>query len=245
MEGAVQKAYFISDAHIGAGSDEEERRKLARLLSFLDGAIDGSARLFILGDLYDYWFEYKTVIPRAGFQLTAKLIELARSGNTIEYIGGNHDFWLEGGFLQDAGIIFRNSSAELRLGGQSFFIAHGDTLWNHGIGQRIINGILRNPVNIRLYRWLHPDLGIGLARFASRLSRRKSEKREFNGTDKYLRFAQSQFERGVDNVIFGHTHRPFIQKQGAHTYVNTGDWITHNTYGYFDGQTLMLKEWKQ
>ena len=245
MAEAVKRAYFISDAHVGAGTEREEKEKVLRLLRFLDREIDCSAELFILGDLYDYWFEYKTVIPRAGFQLTAKLIELARSGTPIVYIGGNHDYWLEAGFLKDAGIDFKTGSVELTLGGESFFLAHGDTLWNHGAGQRIVNGVLRNPFNIRLYRWLHPDLGIGLARFASRISRRKSENQEFDECDKYLKFAEDQFARGITNVIIGHTHRPVFKKQNGHTYVNTGDWISHNTYGYFDGESLMLREWKE
>lgn len=243
MAGSDGKAYFISDAHVGAGDPGGERRKVERLLTFLDAKITPSVRLFILGDLYDYWFEYKSVIPRAGFRLTAKLSEMARAGISIEYIGGNHDFWIEGGILEDSGIGFRNGPMEIELSGQSFFLAHGDTLWDHGMGQRIINGILRNRVNIRLYRLIHPDMGIGLARFASRLSRRKSGSFDYTGEDKYQRFAETQFTRGIRNVVFGHTHRPCFIKKDGHTYVNTGDWITHNTYGYFDGSALSLETW--
>ena len=172
-------------------------------------------------------------------------VEMARQGTPITYIGGNHDFWLQDQFLKDVGIQYRGGSVELKLGEKKFFLAHGDNLWSPGFAQRIVNGIFQSKINIRLYRWLHPDIGLAFGNFISDMSRKKSEKKTFNSHKDYIRFAGEQFERGIDNVIIGHTHCPFYNKSEDKTFVNLGDWIHHNTYGYFDGNSLMLREWKE
>lgn len=239
-----QTAYFISDAHIGAGSREEEFKKINKLLTFLDNNINSDTGLFILGDLFDFWFEYKNVIPRAGIRLMAKLIELARCGVRIRYIGGNHDFWIGERFLNEIGIPYFDSEVECTIRGKNFFIAHGDNLPAPDFMQRLLNATLRSPLNIRLYRLLHPDIGLAFGRMVARMIRKNSSKRHPPSELFYVQFAENHFKRGIDYVVMGHTHRPFINKNGEHGIMNIGDWIDHNTYGYFDGKTLTLNEWK-
>lgn len=239
-----QTAYFISDAHVGAGSREEESKKINELLAFLDSNINSDTGLFILGDLFDFWFEYKNVIPRTGIRLTAKLIELARGGVCIRYIGGNHDFWIGERFLNEIGILYFDSEIECTIGGKNFFISHGNNLPAPGLMQRLLNATLQSPLNIRLYRLIHPDVGLAFGRMVARMIRKNSSRRTPPPESFYLQFAENHFTRGINYVVMGHTHRPFIHNNGEHGIMNIGDWISHNTYGYFDGKILTLHEWK-
>ncbi|MBN2357668.1 UDP-2,3-diacylglucosamine diphosphatase, partial [candidate division KSB1 bacterium] len=166
-----RKTYFIADAHLGADTSEHERLKEQYISSFLQTFPLNDSRLLICGDLFDFWFEYRHAVPRRHFHVLAQLARLCRSGVPIDYIAGNHDFWL-GSFLQkEIGMTLHRDDMILFQGQQRIYIRHGDGLLKKDHLYRLLKKILRFRPNIFLYRLLHPDLGIPLALFFSHLSR--------------------------------------------------------------------------
>lgn len=238
------KAYFISDAHLGLGSKAVEREKESRLLRFCDHIKDDASQLFIVGDLFDAWFEYRTVIPKGFHRLFAKLDELVSRGIIVHYLAGNHDFWMKDFFHDELGVLIYADPLAITIDGKRVFIHHGDGLAGNDTGYKILKHVLRNPVNIWLYRWLHPDIGLTLAQSTSRKSRNHTSVKEYGERDGMLNLAKQKFSEGVDIVIMGHRHQPTRQEFGAGTYINLGDWITHNSYAVLSDGTISLHEWK-
>src|SRR5262245_38654941 len=159
----AETAYFLSDAHLGTESAEREAPREARLIEFFESLPGRAESLFIVGDLFDFWFEYSTAIPRRHFKTLCALRRLREAGVEITYLAGNHDFWLGGFLSNELGIHTREGPVTVEKQGRRAWIHHGDGLIGGDLGYRMLKKILRNRVNIRLYRWLHPDLGIPLA----------------------------------------------------------------------------------
>ncbi len=236
-------AYFISDVHLGLGSREEERAKEDRLLDFLRAVSTSADSLFLLGDLFDFWFEYATVIPKGFHRTLAALQEFGDSGKPVHYLSGNHDFWIGDYFAKELGMQVHPEPFEIALEGKRVYLHHGDGLAERDLGYRLIKPVLRSRWNIRLYRWLHPDLGVRLARRSSRSSREYTSGKDYGESDGMLKFATRQISKGVDIVIMGHRHKPAITALGSGTYVNLGDWITFNTYAVLKEGEVTLNSW--
>jgi UDP-2,3-diacylglucosamine hydrolase len=238
-----EKAYFISDAHLGAKSPGNEARE-QHLTHFLR-SLEGRARyLYILGDLFDFWIEYTHAIRPAYFNVLRTLRCLVESGTEIHYLAGNHDFAL-GPFLEKTiGIRLHRDHYTLSLQGKNLHLHHGDGLVASELGYRLLRAVLRNPVNLRLYKLLHPDIGIPLACFFSYSSRnllgRSTSERK---REQYRRCARSILSRGADIVIFAHTHSPELRRFGTKTYCNTGEWIRRYTFASLEDGVLSLWEY--
>jgi len=233
------RIFFISDFHLGAERPEKEAEKERKLASFLAHLDPKRDWLILLGDLFEFWFEYRTVIPREHLRIIQQLIALRERGLPILYLAGNHDFWLGRFFTQDLGIPLIPDALELELGGRKFFIAHGDALGRGDWGYKVMKKIFRNPVNIFLYRLIHPDLGIPFAKAIASLSRSKGVKPD----TPYREYALKKLTEGYDCVVFGHTHKPIFLPVGDKTYLNTGDWLTNFTYGKWEEGKLSLENW--
>ncbi len=233
----IRTYYFISDAHLGAKKNEEIKTK--RLMSFLHYINKSNNTLFIVGDLFDFWFEYNYVIPYKHFSILCMLNKMIGNNVKIKYITGNHDFWI-GNFFKDMGIKIYKDPITISINSKLFYIAHGDGLLKADYGYRVLKKIIRNPLNIKLYNLIHPDIGIALAQFFSKLSRNKKIK---NYRNEYIEFAKDKFSKGFDNIILGHTHIPFKFNQNGKKLINIGDWINHFTYGYLENNKLELKYW--
>ncbi len=235
--------YFLSDVHLGLGSKEEERAKEDRLVSFLAAILPTTEKLFIVGDLFDFWFEYRTVIPR-GFHRTLTAIEqFTAQGIPVQYLVGNHDCWMGDFFSGELKVSVHSEPYETIVGGKRIFLHHGDGLALNDLGYRMIRPVLRNRFNVWLFRWLHPDIGVRLARGSSRTSRDYTANKDYGEEDGMIRFATEKIRNGVDIVIMGHRHQArYLEiEQGA--YLNLGDWITQNTYAEMIGGTIRLKVW--
>ncbi len=238
----MRKIYFFSDAHLGLSSKEEERHKERTLVRFLDSIGRDGEELFIVGDLFDFWFEYRTVVPKGYFRLFTKLADLTENGVKVSYLAGNHDFWIKNYFHDELGIQIFPEPIERILHGKRFYIHHGDGLLKNDTGYRILKRILRNKTNIFLFSLLHPDLTARIAHWSSNTSRKHTSKRSFEETD-MMEFAKRKIDEGVDYVVMGHNHTPTFRNFGKGIYVNLGDWIEENTYAVFDGNSLVLKKW--
>jgi UDP-2,3-diacylglucosamine hydrolase len=233
--------YFLSDAHLGSDTEQMEKLKEKRLLDLLNKIKKDGEYLYILGDLFEFWFEYENVMPKTHFQVLVKLKELTQEGVHIKYVPGNHDFWL-GEFIQkEIGIKICKESVSAEHQGKRIFIIHGDGLAKKDTGYRILKKILRNRTNIRLYRLLPPDLGIPLAKKVASMSRSYTSKKEKFLQD-YVDFARGKIDEGYDAVIMGHTHYPMLQELSKGIYLNVGDWIENFTYGKLKNGKFLLEK---
>ncbi len=237
-----RKTYFFSDVHLGLGPKEDDRKREDEVIRFLDAVKEDGRELFILGDLFDYWFEYKSVVPKGYFRLFSRLAELRSQGIVISYLAGNHDFWLKGYLTEELGIAIYPDPVERTIGGKRFYLHHGDGLLRNDTGYRILKRVLRNRVNIFLFSLLHPDLTSWIARWSSRTSRAYTSKKTFEGND-MVEFARTKISEGIDVVIMGHNHQSVFKELDHGVYVNIGDWLDEYTYAVFDGTKIQLKRW--
>ena len=236
----MKKIYFISDAHLGAHSEEIEKIKVTNLISFLKSIKKKADYLYIVGDLYDFWFEYSKVIPKVNLKVLANLNQLVESGIEVRYLTGNHDLWQDGYLQNEIGVKIYHEPVEVNHNSLKLFIAHGDGLAKRNWSLRLQKRVFKNPVNIFLYRLLHPDIGIPLA---MKVSAKSSEREEKRFEQDYRDFATAKLNEGFQAVILGHTHVPLFEKINSGYYINLGDWMKKFTYLEMTGKKLELKSW--
>lgn len=239
----MKKYFFISDLHIGAGADNIERDKLNRIKSFFDFIKPLDCELFIVGDLFDFWFEYKHVIPSISYSILFEISKLIEAGIQVHFLPGNHDSWIRDFFSKQMKIIVHEEKHTTKVNSKKLYLFHGDGILKKDVGYRLLKRIFRNPVNIFLYRWIHPDLGVPLAKHMSQTSRNHTSGKIYNFEEEYLEYAKKKFKLGFDYVILGHTHRPAYEKFNEHVLVNLGDWMVHNSYALLDENGLSLNFW--
>jgi len=239
-----KKYFFISDIHLGLRSKEEEKSKerlLVRLLNFMKDSAD---ELFIVGDLFDYWFEYSRVYQKGFFRTLTVLQDLVENGVVVHYLIGNHDFMHRDFFVKEIGTRLYDDSLDVMLNGKRFFIAHGDGLVKNDYGYLILKKILRNKFLQRLYSLIHPDLGIKIASGTSRKSRDYTTKKDYGETDGLFDTAKGKIDGGFDFVIFGHLHQRMFQQYKNGYYINLGSWIEKPCYGIFHNDKFEIVDWE-
>lgn len=234
--------YFISDVHLGYDGHEENARLEHNLLLFLDKISSNAEHLVIAGDLFDYWFDYKTVIPRPYFRILAALDRLQRSGIEITYVIGNHDFGHLNFFEKELGILPHQQDVIREFYGKKFYISHGDGLLYNDWGYKILKKVIRNRFAQWLYRKFHPDFGISLANGSSSKSRNYTKSKDYGPIDGMKDYAKKMIDNGADYVIMGHRHKPEKTDLGSGYYVNLGEWVRNPHFACFDGNTLELKK---
>ena len=243
-----KKIYFASDNHLGAPNRELSLPREKIFVDWLNRAKEDAAAIFLLGDLFDFWFEYKSVVPKGFIRVLGKLAEISDSGIPIYYFVGNHDLWMNGYFEEELGIPVYHKPQQFKIGDASFFIGHGDGLGPGDKGYKRMKKLFTNRFAQWCFRWLHPDWGVRIAQYFSVKNKLISgeEDIEFLGEDKewLVQYAKRKLEQQhFDYFIFGHRHLPLeIKLNDKSTYVNLGDWISYYTYADFDGDILALKE---
>jgi UDP-2,3-diacylglucosamine hydrolase len=242
-----KKIYFLSDFHLGAPDYASSLVREKRITRFLDEIKTDAAVIFILGDLFDFWYEYKKVVPKGFVRILGKLAELTDSGITIHFFVGNHDMWMNGYFEKELNINVFYDPQEFEFNGKKFLIGHGDGLGPGDHRYKFMKKIFRNKFSQWLFGILHPSAGIGLADYFSRKSRAAtgSEDEQFLGEDKewlILYCKEILQKKHFDFFIFGHRHLPIIFNLGNESiYINLGDWIKYNSYAVFDNENVALK----
>lgn len=229
-DASIRPLYFVSDVHLGVAGPEEEARKLGLLLTLLRDIAAEQADLYIVGDLFDFWYEYRSVVPRGYHSLYAAIEEMVRDGSAVTYLAGNHDFAIGDFFSRDLGVRVLHDDFTFTAHGRQFYLFHGDGLALRDGGYRLLKRVLRSPLSQRLYRMLHPDFGFGLARRFSHGSRDYTSGRDYGEHDGMRLEAERRIAAGADIVIMGHRHLPRQETIGAGLYLNLGDWIRHYTY---------------
>ncbi|HPG40359.1 MAG TPA: UDP-2,3-diacylglucosamine diphosphatase [bacterium] len=240
----MSKIFFLSDAHLGAQSLEKEARKAEQLVSFLEYYAGQNAVLVIVGDLFDFWFEYRHAIPQRHFHIISLLANLCRSGKEIHYMAGNHDFWLGSFMKNEVGLRLHPDDHVIANDNYKIFIKHGDGLLKKDHLYRAMKKTLRSPVNTFLYRMLHPDLGIPLALFCSHLSREASKDRSGYSDMDYREFAFARIDEGYDFVVLGHTHWPALQQYRNGWYINPGYWMDDFTFAVIENGVPEVLRWR-
>ena len=243
-----KKIYFASDNHLGAPTMSESLPREKKFVSWLDTVKKDAAAIFLLGDLFDFWFEYKKVVPKGFTRTLGKLAELTDNGIPVYYFVGNHDLWMNGYFEEELNIPVFHKPQQFTFNTTSFFIGHGDGLGPGDKGFKRMKKVFTNPVAQWFYKWLHPDLEVRLAQYLSVKNKLISGDGDikFLGDDKewLVQYCKRKLEKGHhDYFVFGHRHLPLeIELNEKSKYINLGDWISHYTYGEFDGQRLSLKK---
>lgn len=241
-----KKIYFASDNHLGAPSSVESLPREKKFVAWLDLVKKDAEAIFLMGDLFDFWFEYKKVVPKGFTRTLGKLAELTDSGISVFYFVGNHDLWMNGYFEEELNIPVFHRPQELTINNTAFFIGHGDGLGPGDKGFKRMKKVFTNPFAKWLFRWLHPDLGVRLAQYLSVNNKIISGEADaqYLGEEKewLVQYCKRKLEgRHYDYFVFGHRHLPLeIDLNGKSTYVNLGDWIKYFTYGVFDGEEMKL-----
>ena len=240
----MKKTYFfISDVHLGLQSTEVEKEKEKLLVSFLDYAKTSCDELFIIGDLFDYWFEYKRVIQKGFIKTLAALTVFTDSGKKVHYVIGNHDFLHRDYFEKEIGVKLYHHPIDVVLNDKRFFMAHGDGLVKNDLGYKILKKILRNKYLQRIYSLVHPDLGIKIASSTSKTSRDYTANKNYGKVDGLFETAKLKIDSGFDFVIFGHSHVRTFEKHKNGSYINLGSWLDKPCYGKFS-ETFEIIDWK-
>ena len=245
-----KKVYFLSDFHLGAPNDTESRKREDRLVRFLQNARKDAGIIFIVGDIFDFWFEYKTVVPKGFVRILGTLAQIADEGIQLHIFTGNHDLWMQDYLSKELNAKLYFEPQTFTIQNKQFLIGHGDGLGPGDEGYKRLKKIFTNPICQWLFRWLHPDAGIQLANYFSRKSRAKTGNADelFLGEDKewlILYTKEKAKTMAVDYFIFGHRHYAIDLKiSDKSRYINLGDWIRLNTYAVFDGTDLQLLTWE-
>ncbi len=248
---AGKKIYFASDFHLGIPDAASSRIREQRLCRWLDWIREDAAQLYLVGDLFDVWFEYRNVIPKGYTRFLGKLAEMSDEGLHIEAFTGNHDLWMRGYFEDELNIPVHHEPIRRTFNGKEFLIAHGDGLGPGDNGYKFLKKVLRSPVSQWLYRRIHPDTGVGMAGWFSRLGPKHEDGQEeiFQGPENewLVQYCLEMLKTThIDYFIFGHRHLAleYPLPQGS-LYINLGDWIRYNSYAAFDGADLRLHYYKE
>lgn len=243
-----KKIYFASDTHFGTPNATESLAREKEFIAWLNQIQHDAKALYLVGDIFDFWFDYKTVVPKGFVRLLGKLAELSDKGIAIHYFKGNHDMWLDGYFKEELGFTIHSDNYIFEENGFRFFIGHGDGKGPKDTKYKLLKKVFRNPFFIFLFRWLHPDIGTWFAQFSSKKSRyagtKEAKKEVFFGEDKewLVSYAKRKLEeKHYDFFIFGHRHLALdIALSPKSKYINLGDWLHYKSYAVFDGEKLTL-----
>lgn len=244
---AGKKVYFLSDFHLGVPNHASSLEREKKIVAFLDKVKDSAAMIFVVGDLFDFWFEYRTVVPKGYVRILGKLAELTDNQIPVHFFVGNHDMWMSGYFEKELNIPVFFESKTYEFNGKKMLVGHGDGLGPGDHGYKFIKKVFRNPICQFLFGLLPPFFGISLANFFSKRSRIMTgvTDEQFLGEDKewLVLYAKEKLkEEHFDFFVFGHRHLPIdLQLKSDSRYINLGDWIKYNSYAEFDGATIHLK----
>ena len=248
----MKNIYFLSDAHLGSLALKHRRTQERRLVRFLDSIKDKAAAIYLLGDMFDFWDEYKYVVPKGFTRFLGKLSELTDSGVEVHFFTGNHDLWTYGYLEEECGVILHRQPLTVELYGKEFYLAHGDGLGDPDNKFKLLRKLFHNRLCQRMLNFMHPwwgmQLGLNWAKH-SRLKRADGKETPYLGEDKeYLVLwtkAYMQQHPDIDYFIYGHRHILINLPIAEHSrVVILGDWITLFSYAVFDGNSIKLENWE-
>jgi len=245
---AAKKIYFASDFHLGVPSYEKSLEREKRIVRWLDEIKKDAQEIYLMGDMFDFWFEYKHAAPKGFIRLLGKIAELTDAGIPVHFFTGNHDMWMFDYLPKEIGVTIYREPIEKVYNGKTFYLGHGDGLGPGDRGYKFIKKVFANKFCQWLFARIHPNFGIGMANYWSRKSRLSNgpDDEKFTGEENewLVIYAKEILQKKhFDYFIFGHRHLPLdIKLSEKSRYVNLGEWVNYNTYAVFDGNTVELKK---
>ena len=242
-----KKLYFASDFHLGVPDHQQSRMREDRIVRWLEEIKHDAHTIFLVGDIFDFWFEYGTAIPKGFIRLQGKLANLTDSGIPVIMFTGNHDMWMFDYFTKELNIPIYRNSLIVETGNKKLLVGHGDGLGPGDRTYKFLKKIFRNPLCQWLFARIHPNTGIAIANYwsrKSRISNNDKQEDQFKGEKEYLVQYCREMEKQThfDYYVFGHRHLPLdIEITADSRYFNLGEWVNYNTYGVFDGSDFELK----
>jgi UDP-2,3-diacylglucosamine hydrolase len=242
-----KKIYFSSDNHLGAPNHKNSLVREKRFIRWLDSIKEDASAIFLLGDLFDFWFEYKKVVPKGFVRILGKLAEISDAGITLYFFVGNHDMWMDGYFENELNIQVFDKPKKFIINKKHFLIGHGDGLGPGDKGFKRMKKVFKNSFSKFLFRWIHPDIGVRFAQYLSTKNKLLSgtDDIEYKGEENewLVQYCKKIIlKEKFDFFIFGHRHLPLdINISQSSRYINLGDWISYFSYAVFDGIDLELK----
>lgn len=249
----MKNVYFLSDAHLGSLATKHRRMQERMLVDFLDSIKDKASAIYFLGDIFDFWFEYKTVVPKGYTRFLGKVSELTDHGVEIHYFIGNHDIWCKDYLAQECGVIMHFEPLTTEIYGSEFFLAHGDGLGDNDRKFRFLRSVFHNKFCQMLFASIHPRWGVDFGlRWAkhSRLKRVDGREPDYMGEDKeYLVLFAKNYLKSHPNInyfLFGHRHIELdLQLSRSSRMLILGDWLHFFTYAVYDGENLFLENFEE
>ncbi|MBC7745814.1 MAG: UDP-2,3-diacylglucosamine diphosphatase [Flavobacterium sp.] len=241
--------YFASDFHLGAPDYDSSREREKRIVSWLDSIKENASEIYLMGDVFDFWFEYATVVPKGYIRLLGKLAELSDYGIKIILFKGNHDMWMFDYFKNELNIEIVADELIIERGGKKFFLHHGDGLGAGDTRYKILKSFFRSRFCQWLFARLHPNFAIGIAQkwsAKSRISSSKVVQAKNTEAEWLVRYSRDLVKQShYDYLIFGHRHLPLdISINESARYINLGEWINYSSFAVFDGKDLQLKSFQ-
>ncbi len=238
-----EKVYFASDFHLGFPTREDSRDREKKIVRWLEVVSHDAKHIFLVGDIFDFWFEYQSVIPKGYIRFQGKIAELVDKGIEISFFTGNHDLWIFDYFTKELGVKVYRKPQTLIINGTKMLLGHGDGLGPGDYSYKLLKVVFENKVCQWLFGFLHPNVGIFVANYWSTTRKKKQMKtgKPFNEENELLwKYAESiEQEEHFDYYIFGHRHLRLDLKVGENSrYINIGEWLTLYTYGVFDGKKM-------
>jgi len=234
---------FLSDIHLGGSPEGEEAVKRERLFALFDQVEEEQGSLYILGDLFDFWFEYRSVIPRAAVGTIARLDTLARRGSPVHFLGGNHDFWLADFLKRETAVQVLEDGSDISAQGKTVRLFHGDGRGPGDHGYKVLKRVVRNPLAIGLFRWVHPDIGIPFALWTSGTSRHHTAEHPVDVERIYRNVGVPALGDGADTVLIGHHHVARHLRRAEGEMIFLGDWFRQFTCARLEGGEFALRQW--
>ena len=245
-----KKIYFASDQHFGIPNAVESKKREDKFIRWMDSVKKDAQVLFLMGDLFDFWHEWKHVVPKGYIRVLGKIAELKDSGIDIYFFVGNHDLWMKNYFEEELGVPVFFEKRYYEVNGKKLLLAHGDGLGPGDKGYKRMKKVFTNPAAQWAFRWLHPDIAMRIANYMSQKNKLISgdEDKAFLGEDKEFLILYSKEKlktEKIDYFVYGHRHLPMVlDLENGAKYINLGDWISYFTYGVFDGEQFDLKKFE-
>lgn len=247
----MKNVYFLSDAHLGSRAIAHGRNQERRLVNFLDSIKRNAAAVYLLGDMFDFWFEYKYVVPKGYSRFLGKISELTDSGVEVHFFTGNHDIWCGDYLEKECGVILHRTSLTCEIYGKEFFLSHGDGLGDRNKQFKFLRWVFHNKTLTYIFSAIHPRWGVD---FGLEWAKHSREKREegmeppFMGEDKepLVLFSKEYLNShpNINYFIYGHRHLMLdLMLSGTSRMMIIGDWITNYSYVVFDGENIFLEQY--
>ncbi len=244
-----EKIYFASDFHLGSPTLKDSHKREKLIVSWLNDIEKNAKAVYLVGDVFDFWFEYKKVIPKGFVRFLGKLAELTDNGIDVHFFVGNHDLWMQDYLEKEVGIKVHHENITIRERRKEIFIGHGDGLGKGDYFYKFLRKIFTSKICQWIFARLHPNFAFSLAHAWSKGSRKSGENASFISKEKEILYGyckEQQSINPVDYYIFGHRHFPLkLKVDEKATYINTGDWLQHYTYAVLDNGNLELKTYNK